>query len=168
MSLIVKQNKNYDPAPEGVHNGVCVDVVDMGMVTDNFGTKHKCRLAWELDEKMTDGRPFLCSKTYTVSLNEKSSLYKDLKAWRGVAFTKEELAGFDLEKVIGAPCQIVIQHVEKDGTIYANVQTIIKSGKERIKPSGTYVRVKDRDVKAAAIVADEAIAGAEDSDECPF
>ena len=34
------------------------------------------------DVKMEDGQPFSIMKQYTLSLNEKSALYKDLCAWR--------------------------------------------------------------------------------------
>ena len=50
------------------------------------------------------------SKTYTASLNENATLYKDLVTWRGKSFTKEELDGFDLDKMIGAPANLEIEH----------------------------------------------------------
>jgi hypothetical protein len=144
MSLIVS-GKNYTPAPEGVHAAVCVDVADKGMVETEWGSKHKCRIVWEIAAPMDDGRPFTIGKTYTVSLHEKSSLYKDLKGWRGRAFTADELRGFDLENVVGKPCQLVVAHNDVDGTTYANVQAILKADvKNQLKPSGKYVRAKDR------------------------
>jgi hypothetical protein len=122
-----------------------VDVVDQGIVTSQFGEKHKCRIVWELSESMDDQRPFLASKQYTVSLHEKSSLHKDLKSWRGKPFTPDELNGFDVEKIIGAPCQLVITHEEKDGITYGNVTAILRANKKTaLKPSGDYVRYKDR------------------------
>jgi len=143
MALIAK-GTSFTPAPEGVHNAVCVDVVDLGNVDGNWGCKHKCRIVWELSELMDDGRPFLASKQYTVSLNEKANLHKDLRAWRGKAFTATELAGFNVDAIIGAPCQIVITHQEKDGMVYGNVTAIIKGKKPYLAAVGTYVRVCDR------------------------
>jgi hypothetical protein len=144
MSLIAK-GTSFTPPPEGVWSAVCVDVVDLGMVDSQWGSKHKCRLVWEISERMEDGRPFLASKQYSVSLHEKASLHKDLKSWRGKAFTAEELKGWDLERVIGAPCQLVITHEEKDGMVYGNITAVMKSSKKQtITPSGKYVRVKDR------------------------
>jgi hypothetical protein len=143
MSLIASGTKSYTPAPEGVWAAVCVDVADLGMVDGQWGEKHKCRIVWELSEKMSDGRPFTAQKQYTV--HEKASLFKDLKSWRGKQFTPDELAGFDVEKVIGAPCQIVIVHEEKDGSIYGNITAIMKAdSKNKLKPSGNYIRAKDR------------------------
>jgi hypothetical protein len=144
MSLIVS-GKNYTPAPEGVHAAVCVDVADKGMVETEWGSKHKCRIIWEIAAQMDDGRAFTIGKTYTVSLHEKSSLYKDLKGWRGRAFTADELRGFDLENVLGKPCQLVVVHEDKDGSTYANITAVVKADpKNQLKPSGKYVRAKDR------------------------
>lgn len=145
MSLLAKGGSNFEPAEEGVHDAVCVDVADLGIVDGQFGEKHKCRLTWELAAKMADGRPYITSKTYTVSLHEKATLHKDLKSWRGKAFTADELRGFDVEKVLGAPCQIVLTHTEKDGLVYANVTAIMKARKNfQLKSSGNFVRYKDR------------------------
>jgi hypothetical protein len=141
--MIIK-GSDFTPAPEGMHNAVGVDVVDLGMVDGQFGMKHKLKIVWEIDAPMEDGRRFVVSKRYNVSLHEKSTLFKDLKGWRGRPFTPEELKGFDLDKVIGAPCQLVIVHNERDGSVYADVQTVMKAGQAKITPSGNYTRVKDR------------------------
>lgn len=144
MSLIAK-GKTYTPPPEGVWPAVCVDVVDLGIVTGQFGEKHKCRIVWEISESMDDGRPFTASKMYSVSLHEKSSLRKDLRSWRGKAFTAEELNGFDVEKVLGAQCQLVITHEEKDGIVYGNVTAVMKADRRHpLRASGEYIRFKDR------------------------
>lgn len=143
---VVITGKEYTPAPEGVHNAVCVDVADLGMVSGQFGTQHKVKIVWELEEEMEDGRRFTVQKWYTASLHEKSNLAKDLRAWRGKPFSQDELKEFDLEKVMGAPCQLVVVHNDSDnGQTYANVQTILKAGATKLKPTGDYVRHKDRD-----------------------
>lgn len=147
--MIVKRGGSFTPAPEGVHDAVCVDVVDLGMIDGMWGTQPKIRLAWELEETMPDGRRYIASKRYTPSLHEKATLAKDLRSWRGRPFTAEELAGFELDNVIGAPCKLVIQHDERDGNVYANVVTIMKATK-KLAPSGDYVRVKDREKQPEA------------------
>lgn len=52
---------------------------------------------------------------------------------------------FDVEAVLLAPCQVVIQHQERDGTVYGNVIAILRAeaGKQ-LKASGNYQRMKDR------------------------
>lgn len=141
----IKNESNFTPAPEGVHNAVCVDIVDLGMIDGVYGAKHKLNMVWEIEEQMPDKRlPFLVFKRYTASIHKKSTLRKDLNSWRGRDFTDEEAKEFDLDKVIGAPCQLVIQHAVHEGTTYANVIAITKA-KVAMKPNGGYKRVKDRD-----------------------
>ena len=50
-----------------------------------------------------------------------------LESWRGRPFTTEELGGFSLENVLGAPCMLsVIHKPSKDGTkVYANVGSVM-------------------------------------------
>jgi hypothetical protein len=147
MPMVASQKpSNFVPAPEGVHAGVLVDIVDLGM-QKNFngdGLGHKCRFVWEIEAERPEGGRYLISETYTVSLHEKANLRKALKSWRGKDFTTEELASFDLEKLIGVPCTLVVSHNERQGRVYANVQAITKATEKRISPSGKYNRRKDR------------------------
>lgn len=146
---MIVHGSEFIPAPDGIHNAVCVDVADLGIVDGTFGPKHMLKIVWEIEEKMETGKRFIVQKRYSVSLHEKSNLFKDLKSWRGKPFTPDELKAFDMEKVIGVPCQLVVVHSEKEGAVYANVQTVIKAGATRITPSGDYKRLKDRpDYKA--------------------
>jgi hypothetical protein len=145
MSIIVKAGGDFVPAPAGLHNAVCVDVVDKGLVDSQWGRRHKAQIVWEIAQLMEDGRPFTVRKMYTASLHEKSTLYKDLVAWRGKPFTAQELKGFDVENVVGTPCQVFVEHNERDGQIYANVRVVTKApAGSKLTPSGHYVRVKDR------------------------
>lgn len=164
MAIIVS-GKSFVPAPEGLHNAVCVDVIDMGLVEGAFGKKHTIRLVWELDALMEDQRRFVIQRRYTASLHEKSQLFKDLKSWRGKPFTPEELNGFDLEKLVGAPCQILVEHADREGTTYANVKAIMKADPSRkLIKSGDYVRVKDREDERQAVTTP----AGEDEDTIPF
>lgn len=144
--VVSRKPSNYVPAPDGEHNAVCVDLVDLGMM-ENFEGKmqHKCRVVWEIDKTMEDGRRFTVGKTYTVSLHERANLYKDLVSWRGRDFTEEELAAFSMAKLLGAPCRLYIVHDERKGDVYANVANVTKAKEVKLKASGQYVRKKDRD-----------------------
>lgn len=148
MPIIARDNRSeFQPAPEGLHQAVCVDVVDQGLVTGQYGTKHKIQLRWQLDCEDEEGRRPLVVKSYTLSLNEKAILRHHLEAWRGRPFTPEELEGFDLEKLIGANCQIQIVHnIGKNGGTWANVQAVVGLGKGMVKMQPQdYTRVCDRD-----------------------
>ena len=77
-------------------------------VFDNV--QKKIMFTWELPDERIDvdgeDKPRAISATYTLSLNEKANLRKTLESWRGKQFTAEELRGFDITKVLGAPCMI--------------------------------------------------------------
>ncbi len=151
----------YTPAPAGTYPAVCVDVVDEGMKPTPNGEKHKVSLHFQIDEPFP-GKPgefFTVRKWYTLSLNEKATLYADLVAWRGKPFTDEELAGFDLEKLIGVPCIVNIVHKPSaDGSrTYANITSIMRPMKGTAPfTGGPYTRLKDRAVQDAAPVSDAA------------
>lgn len=132
MSLTAtdKGNADFQITPEGQYIARCYKIIDMGTqtTTGQYGVKdqHKVMISWELLDdkvKMEDGRPFSVSQFYTVSLHEKSKMRADLEAWRGKKFTAEELAGFDLSKVLGSYCMLQVVHDETGK--YANVQTIM-------------------------------------------
>ena len=151
MAIIatVGEGRDFAPAPEGLHQAICVDVVDIGILKVVWAGKtkeqHKVRLVWQIDEPMADGRPFLVMKRYTLSLHEKANLRKELESWRGRRFTDEELQGFDLEKLIGANAQLNVQHTTKEDKTYANVVSIVPLGKGMVKIAAKdYIRMKDR------------------------
>lgn len=151
MSLIVKDSseaKQFALPEPGLVRAVCVDAYDAGIDETPWGAKERIKLAWEIDEEHPEfGGPFRVNKKYTRSLNEKSNLSQDLESWRGKAFTDEERAGFDVEKLIGVPCMLNIVHnTDKQGRTWANVKAVLpmQRGLEPMKPSGNYQRVKDR------------------------
>lgn len=131
MPIIAKANKgDFTPAPEGLHRAVCVDVVDIGMVAGQFGLKHKVEIRWQTEERIpATNKPFLVVKRYGLSLHKKSVLRPDLESWRGKSFTDEEAGGFDLERLIGANCQINVVHNSTDSGTYANVKTVVPAPK---------------------------------------
>ncbi len=131
MAIIAKASTGsgevFAPAPAGMHRAICCDVVDLGMVTGAYGTKHKVRVIWQTETAMPDGKPYLVDQRYTLSLDERSNLRKDLETWRGRPFTLEEAAGFDLERLIGIPCGLLVVHKPKQknpNEVFANVQAV--------------------------------------------
>ncbi len=131
MPIIVSaaSTANFDPAPAGPQSAVCSAVFSIGQEWSEMYQKlsPKVVIFWELAEKLTDGRPYMLSKRYTLSFNEKATLRKDLESWRGRVFTPEELAGFDLEKLVGANAFLNVVHVagKKDGKIRAMIGGIM-------------------------------------------
>lgn len=143
--------KSFTPAPEGVHQAVCVDVIDLGMKPNPFkpgSEQHKIDIAWQIGELRDDGKRFVVYKRYTLSLNEKATLRHDLESWRGRVFTRDEEMGFDVETIIGANCLINVQHKRSaDGTkTFANVMSVMPliKGMPKLTAVG-YERPKSKD-----------------------
>ncbi len=138
LMAIIATNKggNYEPVPEGMHVARCVAMYHVGTVPEKFdGTEkimNKVILTWELpnclhvfdEEKGEEIR--LISKEYTLSMNEKANLRKDLDSWRGTAFTEEEAAEFDVTKLLGIECMIQVVHkvAKASGNTNAKVNVI--------------------------------------------
>lgn len=160
MGKMVSSGPSLEPAPEGLHAAVCVDVVELGMVDSPWGPKDTIELRWQVfpvawDEsdppvptpvRQESGKPFMVISRYNATLNEKANLYKHLVAWRGRKFTEAELQGFDLDNVIGKPCQLqLIHNAGNNGKTYANIQAIVPFDKRLTPPvPEDYVRVCDR------------------------
>lgn len=126
---------NFAQPEAGSYAARCYRVIDLGTQTSEYQgkttTKRQCVIGWELSELMDDGRPFTVSKFYTSSLNEKATLRKDLEAWRGRAFTDDELAGFDAKNVIGATCLVSLAPGQ---TGKLKVTTVTKLPKGMVAP----------------------------------
>jgi hypothetical protein len=147
VAILAKENggKDFKKVPPGAHFAICNMVVDCGL-QEGFQKKpqHKIYLRWEVpDERVSyekDGAtiegPCSIGRFYTLSLSEKANLRKDLENWRGRSFTADELKGFDLESVLGKPCQIMVTHDSDSGKTYANITGVMgvsKDQKERAK-----------------------------------
>lgn len=164
------ESRSFTPAPAGTHQAVCVDVIDKGMQDTKFGQKHKVDLAWQIGERRDDGKPYLVFKRYTLSINEKANLRKDLESWRGKAFTRDEEMQFDVESVLGANCLVNVQHNQNGDKTYANVVAVmaLPKGMPKLMPDSDYVRVchrPDKDGHEAHVPPEQA---AVIDDDIPF
>ena len=141
MGFIAKDKGNADfkRIPPGSYIARCYLLVDMGeqLSDGKFGqsVQHKIRLGWEVFGEDETGAPLTVDmdgvhramtigKTYTLSLNEKAGLRKDLTSWRGRDFTPEELEGFDITNILNVYCMLNITTSEKDGKTYTNISAI--------------------------------------------
>lgn len=137
MGLIAKDKGggNFKLVPAGTHVAVCTMVADMGVQpSGKFRPKEKIYIRWELPNEIIewqdkDGNkstgPMVVGKQYTLSLSEKANLRKDLESWRGKIFTKEELDGFDIRKILGKACMIGVVHNRQGDKTYANISTVM-------------------------------------------
>lgn len=149
---------DFKQVPPGNYIARCYSLIDLGtQVSEKFGTSaHKLQLRWELFGDDEDGQPLTVSyngktvpmtisKEYTVSLNEKANLRKDLASWRGRDFSPEEIKGFDVSKLLGAWCMVnVTQSDGANGKVYSNVAGLspIPSALKASKPAPVHETVR--------------------------
>ena len=129
MPINVSNKTKSDPVPAGTHHAVCYGIIAVGtQPSEKFTPRQKIVVCFEIpSERITikdQDLPRGISKRYTLSLNEKSILRKDLQSWRGKPFTQEELNGFDVSKVIGSNCLISVLHSDRAGAVYADISGI--------------------------------------------
>ncbi|MCP4786223.1 MAG: hypothetical protein GY903_17145 [Fuerstiella sp.] len=134
MTLIVKDTggTDFEPIPEDQHIARCVLLADVGTQKTPFGTKRQAIIGWEVPgvqrvfDEARGEEPAFISAFYTASLADKANLRRVLESWRGRAFTAEELTGFDLETILGAPCLLQIIHKQTADHTRAHVQGVSK------------------------------------------
>lgn len=122
-----------EPVTAGAHHAICYGVVAIGTqptVSKEYAAKKKVTLLWELPNERADfgekkDQVRVVSRSYTLSMNPKASLRKDLENWRGRPFTDEEAVKFDISTLMGANCMLNVVHEERGGSVYANVAAIM-------------------------------------------
>jgi hypothetical protein len=136
----------FENHPEFDGQAVCVDCTPLKKTQSIYGEHETFRVVFETTELRQDGKPYLLfSRSFRPSLHEKAAFRAFLKQWFGRDLTKAEQDEFDTESLIGRPARVSVVHNEHNGQTYANIGLIRadKSG-EPLKPSGKYVRQKDR------------------------
>lgn len=134
---ITATNKGGDIVlpPSGNHIARCYSMIHIGTIEDEYmGEKkkmNKIRISWESSNELhtfdesKGPQPFSVSKEYTLSMNDRATLRKDLESWRGKEFTDEESASFDVTKVLGKFCMVNVIHKKSTaGKDYAAITSI--------------------------------------------
>ena len=132
----------YTRIPEGPHQVVCVDVIDLGEVHDAKWNKisRKCALVFQSQE--TDPatkKRYEIAERFTISMHEKARLRKFLGQWRGKSYSDAEAsAGVPLDKLEGANALINVEHRQVGEKTYANILSIgpLAKGMEKVKAEG--------------------------------
>jgi hypothetical protein len=139
MAILATNNGTTRPLiPADLYVARCYSMIHIGTVEEIIeGSKkmlNKVRIGFELptfksvfnEEK--GEQPYVISKEFTLSLNEKATLRKFLDSWRGKSFTEEEAKSFDITKLLGVPCTLnIIKKTSKNGTNEFNeISTITK------------------------------------------
>ena len=128
MAFIAKLNKDdYVLPPAGLCRAMCSEVVDLGEVDTQFGRKHQGRFIFEIDfTNPNTGKRVTAVQTFNVSLHRKSQLRDILHKWLGRELAPAEAANFDLDKMVGVPAILQIEHAtsQTSGNKYAKISTI--------------------------------------------
>ena len=146
MILKATVGGDFKPHPEGIHPGVCVDLIELGLLPSEYmGTTrwlNKLRLVFETEQRSAEGKNLTLSKTFTASLGSQAKLTEFLGKWRGRPIVPGEMV--DLDKVIGACCTLVVSHqVNREGRTVASIDAVSKPTKHLV-PSGGYDPVMAR------------------------
>jgi hypothetical protein len=119
--------------PEGVHVARCYQIIDLGTTEQggNFpGKKRKVQFLFEtpyelavFNEELGE-QPYYVRNMYTLSMNEKAILRKDVQSWTGKTMSDKEAQQFNIFSLIGKPCMINVVHATKGENTYANIKAI--------------------------------------------
>lgn len=115
-----KSEGEYKQVAPGTYVARCISMIEIGTIKEDFQGQiknvQKVQIRWELPTELEvfdsakGEQPFSVSKTYTLSMHEKSNLRKDLESWRGKGFTEEEARKFDITKLLEKTCILNIIH----------------------------------------------------------
>lgn len=144
--------KEFKRVPPGIHAAVCNMVVDCGIQPGGrFKPRHQVYVRWEIPAERiewtdrlgsTHEGPMNIGKFYTASLAEKAALRRDLENWRGRPFSRDELDGFDLFRILGTACQLMVTHSTQGEDTYANVSGVMGFPRDLPKPRAEHRLVK--------------------------
>ena len=142
------------PMEEDTYPARCFAIVKAGTIHSDLYDKDQSLIYFGFEfptEMITLGKSLeprvIWSTGYTESLNKKANLRKMLETWRGKQFTDNELKGFSLKKILGAPCMasVVQTPAVSGGRIYNNIVSMVKI------PKGYHVdEIKDEFIFNAA------------------
>ena len=134
MALNLSEGRSFTPVPAGLHDAVCISVIDLGMQQSVYGVKPQILLQWELPGCLgDDGKPRTISRTVGATLHKQGGLRPLLAAWRGRDFTPDELKSFAIDGLLGKPVKLLIQHTTStEGKTFANVQAAVKPDKGQL------------------------------------
>lgn len=146
---VASDKGTFEPAPAGTHIARCIGCISLGTQhSENFADSFKVMLLFELPFELVNmgdrgEMPATVHNEYTLSLNTKATLRQHLDSWRGDPFTKEELEGFEISKVVGAPCQVAIKHkLSGSGKVYAKITAITGLAKGMTCPDQAHKSTK--------------------------
>lgn len=119
MTRIPMTTKTFEQVAPGTYPARLIWLFDLGDQESTFNNEttinRKVYCGWELvNERMTDGRPFMVARTYNASLHPKSALGQHVGALLGRVLTREDEAKFDLATLLGTATLVTVAATEND------------------------------------------------------
>jgi hypothetical protein len=147
----VRYTPSYEPIDDGSYVARLNFIIDMGTQETNFGEKPQVSLGFELlDCETSSGVPPVVSRTFTVSLHEKSTLRPVIETLKQGKLTADELReGIDMKALLGAACLVEMEQTEREGKVFSNIKSISRV------PKGTKVPPAVSDTKFFSLDPDE-------------
>lgn len=134
MPILKQSESTFEPVPPGTHPARCYAMISLGTQLPNnpqFKPSFKVVLQFEFPNEQIEingeRKPMMTGQflsAYLGSVKKPSKTNEFLTAWRGRPFTEQELSGFDLSKVVGAPCLLNIVHEERNGKTREKIASI--------------------------------------------
>lgn len=145
---------DFKACPEGVIQGILVDIIDLGAITTNFAGEEKTRnmvnLVWQVDERRDDGKRFHIYQRLGLSLHVKANLRKIADTLRGRKMTDEEAEeGIELDDLKGSQALLTLVQNESNGKIYTNVEGVAPLMKGMTKLEQEPYERREKDAKKA-------------------
>ena len=100
---------DFAPPEPGMENSICTRWIDEGTQKSKnpeYPDKRRVSIVFEMEQKMSDGRPFVVTKWLNLSWHEKSNMRKAIEAWRGKPFVDGEK--FSPRQILGKPALLNI------------------------------------------------------------
>lgn len=125
--ILTDTGADYEPIPTGIQPAALVNIFNLGLQRNTRGDMNpECVFLWELaGPRKKDGTPFLVTRRYTASLNEKANLRKHLRAWRTRDFTADELKHFDTERLINLNARLNLLKVSRNGREWVDIDGLL-------------------------------------------
>jgi hypothetical protein len=123
MPIIVKAlNSEFENPDEGNHHVRISKVEDLGMIKSEHGTNEKVAVLMDTEQLDKQGKPRKIYRRFNKTIHAKSALRKFVKGATGEDPDRE----FDLESLLGQEFDVIVEHNEHDGRVFANISAIIR------------------------------------------
>ena len=116
----VSEQKQFKLVPSGNHVARVCRIIHIGTVPETFNGEdkmmNKVLISFELPNELEvfkeekGKEPFVVSREYTLSMNEKANLRKLVEGILGVALSDEESEHFDVTSLSGKVCLLNVVH----------------------------------------------------------